>query len=161
MFKFECDCANIIGSEHAHDNYIATETSTCPQNGVNSSKIRKNERITKVNSVVAILTEQFLPFIDHNENFFPLLQHILFISAATQRPRILRRMNRTINCRAPGEIYGWPCDGMKSLIFLSAPRPEFQTWSWLKKYRMTRGSYTMAVVAAATGGTIYYCETLI
>lgn len=136
MFKFECDCANIIGSEHAHDCHIAMGTSTCPQNEVNSSEIRKNERVTKVNFVVAVLTEQFLPFIDHDENFFPLLQHILFISATTQR-----RMNRTINCRAPGEIYGWSYDGMKSSIFLSVSRTEFQTRSWLKKYRVTRGSY--------------------
>jgi len=43
-----------------HDSHIA-RTNTCPQSGVNNSKIRKNERVTKVNFVVAILTEQLLP----------------------------------------------------------------------------------------------------
>lgn len=56
-------------------------------------------------------------------------------------PTIQRRMNRTINCRAPGEIYGWSYDGMKSSIFLLVSRTEFQTRSWLKKYRVIRGSY--------------------
>lgn len=66
---------------------------------------------------------------------------IFYLCISTQRSGISGRMNQTINCRAPGEIYGWPCGGMKSLIFFSALRSEFQTRSWLKKYRATRGSY--------------------
>jgi len=41
-------------SRYVHDSHIAG-TNTCPQSGVNNSKIRKNERVTKVNFVIAIL----------------------------------------------------------------------------------------------------------
>jgi len=103
QFKFECLNLNmivLISSVSACNSHIATKISTCPYSKVNNSEIHKNKCVTKVNSVVAILTEQFLPFIDYNENFFPLLRHILFISAVIQRSGIPQRMNRTINCRA-------------------------------------------------------------
>lgn len=106
-----------------------------------TAKFAKTNGVTKVNTIVAVLTEQFLPFIDHNKNFFPLLWHILFISAATTLRNPMANESNYKSQRAPSEIYGWPCGGMKSSIFLSISRPEFQTRSWLKKYRATRGSY--------------------
>lgn len=75
-------------------------------------KFIKTTAFTKDNFVVTVLTGQFLPFTDRTMTISSRYTaahfiYILCVERTPERRGIPQRMNWTINCRAPSEIYGW------------------------------------------------------